>query len=68
MQTLNYRNFLLCKAVQGNSLKFHKVVEEVKGMQGYEEDILPQMCMAHGEDGPNRRLTLQDVWEVHMPT
>ena len=24
--------------------------------------------MAHGEGGPDRRLTLQDVWDLHMPT
>ena len=64
----NYHTYLLCKVMQGNREKLHKVVEEVMGMLGYEEDILAQMCMAHGEDGPDRRLTLQDVWEVHIPT
>ena len=53
---------------QGNSAKFHKVVEDVVGMPGYEEDILASMCMAHGEGGPDRYLTLQDVWKVHMLT
>jgi len=68
VQTIDYRTFRLCKVVQGNSAKFHKVVEDVMGMPGYEEDILASMCMAHGGGGPERRLTLQDVWEVHMPT
>jgi L-alanine-DL-glutamate epimerase-like enolase superfamily enzyme len=27
-----------------------------------------EMMVAHGEGGPDRRLTLGDVWEVHMPT
>ena len=35
---------------------------------GYEEDTLAHMFMAYGHDGPDRRLTLNDVWEVHMPT
>ena len=68
VQTFDYSTFRLCKVVQGNSAKFHKVVEDVMGMPGYEEDILASMCMAHGGGGPERRLTLQDVWEVHMPT
>ena len=68
MQTLDYCTFRLCKVVQGNSAKFHKVVEDVMGIPGYEEEILASVCMAHGEGGPDQRLTLQDVWEVHMPT
>ena len=37
-------------------------------LPGYENDILAHQFMEHGEGGPDRRLTLQDVWEVHMPT
>ena len=67
VQTFDYRTFRLCKVVQGNSAKFHKVVEDVMGMPGYEEDILASMCMAHGEGGPDRRLTLADS-VVYRPT
>ena len=68
VQTLDYRTFRLCKVVQGNSAKFHKLVEDVMSQPGYEEDTLAHMFMAYGHDGPDRRLTLNDVWEVHMPT
>ena len=54
--------------VQGNSAKFHKLVEDVMSQPGYEEDTLAHMFMAYGHDGPDHRLTLNDLWEVHMPT
>ena len=46
------------------------IINRKKGMclPGYENDILAHQFMEHGEGGPDRRLTLQDVWEVHMPT
>ena len=68
VQGLDHRTFRMCKVVQGNSTKFHNLVEEVMSLPGYENDILAHQFMEHGEGGPDRRLTLQDVWEVHMPT
>ena len=43
VQTLDYCTFRLCKVVQSNSTKFHKVVEDIMGMKGYEDDVLAQM-------------------------
>ena len=68
VQGLDHRTFRMCKVVQGNSTKFHNLVEEVMCLPGYENDILAHQFMEHGEGGPDLRLTLQDVWEVHMPT
>ena len=68
MQAVDYRTFRLCKVVQGNSKKFHDLVAAVMSVPEHEQDTMVQMMVAHGEGGPDRRLTLGDVWEVHMPT
>ena len=40
VQGLDHRTFRMCKVVQGNSTKFHNLVEEVMCLPGYENDIL----------------------------